>query len=136
MLRTFFAALMLAALLATPAAAQAPAPQAPPDWQPLSDPGAFMSFSWDRASVARDGDVFRVVVRVKARIVSPGPGHADFLTEIRCSDSRTRVVRTTNYGRNGEPIVDNRPKAKFRRIKSNSDEKLRAALCPAQTPQP
>lgn len=118
------------------AAAQAPAPQPAPDWQPLSDPGDFVSFSWDRASVVREGDVVRVVVRAKARIMSPGPGHADFLTEIRCPDSRTRVVRTTNYGRKGEPIVRNSLKAKFRRIKSDPDRTLHSAVCQAPTPTP
>ena len=123
-------------LLGSPAAAQAPSPQPAPDWQPLSDPGDFVSFSWDRASVVRVGDGVRVVVRVTARIISAGPGYADFLTEIRCADRRTRVVRTTNYGRKGEPIIENSPKAKFRQIKSETDKTLHAAICPASTPAP
>ena len=128
-----FASIALPAF-ATPAAAQAPVAKAAPNWQPLSDPGDFMSFSWDRASVVRDGDVVRVVVRLTPRIISPGPGYADFLTEITCSDSRTRVVRTTNYGLQGQPIVKDHPKAKFRGIKSDHDRTLHAALCPASTP--
>lgn len=119
---------LLAATLPGPGAAQ-PSAKPAQDWQLLSDPGAFMTFSWDRSRIARSGDVVQVVVRVKAAIVSPGPGHADFLTEIRCADSRSRIVRTTNYGRAGQPIVKNHPKAKFRPIKSPDTETIRAAVC-------
>ena len=120
---------MLAATSAWPGAAQPSAPTPAADWQLLSDPGDFMTFSWDRARIVRSGDVVQVVVRVKARIISAGPGHADFLTEIRCADARSRVVRTTNYGRNGAPIVKNHPKAKFRPIKAGFEQAIRAAVC-------
>lgn len=131
-MRSIVTLLVSLALPFAPASAQAPAP----DWQPLSDPADFISFSWDRASASREGDVVRVVVRVRARILSAGPGYADFLTEMRCADARTRIVRTTNYGRKGQPIVKNDAKAKFRRIKSDPDRILHAALCPASTPTP
>ena len=88
-----------------------------------------MTFSWDRARIVRAGDVVQVVVRVKAAMISAGPGHADFLTEIRCADARSRVVRTTNYGRTGQPIVENHPKAKFRPIKADYMKAIRAAVC-------
>ena len=120
---------IFAATSAWPCAAQPLAPQPAPDWQLLSDPGDFMTFSWDRARIVRSGDVVQVVVRAKARIISAGPGHADFLTEIRCADARSRVVRTTNYGRNGAPIVKNHPKAKFRPIKADYQQAIRAAVC-------
>jgi hypothetical protein len=118
------------ALIGAEAIAQAPALPSAPDWQPLTDPRHFISFSWDRASVVRDGDVVRAVVRVTPRIISAGPGYADFLTEIRCADRRSRVVRTTNYGRRGEPLIKNSVKAKFRHIKSDQDNILHAAVCP------
>jgi hypothetical protein len=127
---------LTSALLGSPAAAQTPGPQATPDWQPLSDPADFISFSWNRASVVRDADVVRAVVRVTPRIISPGPGYADFLTEIRCADRRTRVVRTTNYGRRGEPIIKNSLKAKFRRIEADHDKTLHAAVCLTSSPTP
>ena len=62
-------------------------------------------------------------------MISAGPGYADFLTEIRCADARSRAVRTTNYGRNGVPIVKNHPKAKFRPIKADHEKAIRAAVC-------
>src|SRR5687768_7013950 len=119
---------LLAATVASSAAAQPSASQPAPDWQLLNDPGAFMTFSWDRARIVRSGDVVQVVVRAKAAIISAGPGFADFLTEIRCADNRSRTVRTTNYGRAGQPIVKNHPKAKFRPIKADHEEAIRAGV--------
>ena len=115
--------------IALPAAAQESVRS--PDWQALTKPG-FVTYFWDRASTVRRGDVVQVMVRAKANIVSAGPGHGDWLTEISCADRRWRIVRTINYGRNNEAIVEATPKVRFRKIKPGYHEALRAAVCPAQ----
>ena len=123
------AAQLFASLILAASTAQAPPPERAPDWQLLNNPTEFVVFWWDRASVVRDGDIVRVVVRTKPRIVTPGPGYADFLTEIRCADRTSRIIRTTNYGMKGEPLVDDDAKAKFRKIDAPYAEKLRSSVC-------
>jgi hypothetical protein len=124
-------ALLLASLALafseTPVPAQTSQPAA--DWQALANPGDFVTFWWDRASLVHDGDVVRAVVRARAHVISPSGGYADLLTEIRCADRMSRVVRTTNYGRKGEPIAENHPKATFHKIETPFEEALRAAVC-------
>lgn len=119
----------LAASLAAPSLAQAPEPPRAPDWQPLSRSG-LIAMSWDRASVVRTGDLVQVVLRAE---LAPGIGAlapGDFLNEIRCSDARVRVIRTTNYTPDGEPLREGSPRARFERIRPGSDEeRVRAAVC-------
>src|SRR4051812_34866507 len=104
----------LAAIMApTPTRAQDRAASAvpAPDWQRLF-PGSNSpaTLSWDRASVAREGDLVRLVVRAEASFGAGQPSHGDFLYEFRCPDSKFRVVRTTNYTPAGEPLVEDTPR--------------------------
>lgn len=117
----------LAAFLAAaaPAFGQAPAP----DWAPLFAQTGPIRLAWDRANPVRRGDVVEVVIRATSHI-GANSGHADILTEIRCADRRARVVRVTNHGPDGVPAVEERPKAKFFKIKANTyHEIVRAAVC-------
>jgi hypothetical protein len=117
--------LALATFASVPAETRPPAP----DWQLLSR-NHLISMAWDRASLVRRGDVVEIVVRATADI-APRPSHGDFLTEIRCSDRRARIVRTTNYAPDGAALVEESPRAKFFRIKPNTyHETMRAAVCP------
>jgi hypothetical protein len=125
-----FAFLRPAALAAFLAAAPPAFGQAAePDWSPLFPQTRAITLAWDRAHPVRRGDVVEVVVRATTHIGARS-GHVDILTEIRCPDRRARIVRTTNYGPDGAPLVEDRPKAKFFKIKANTyHEIIRAAVC-------
>jgi len=123
----FFRTAALAALLAaaSPASGQATAP----DWSPLFAQTGPITLAWDRAHPVRRGDIVEIVVRATSHIGARS-GYADILTEIRCSDHRARIVRVTNHGPDAAPVVEDRPKAKFFRIKADTyHETIRAAVC-------
>lgn len=137
-MRILLAALSLlgaiAGLCPAPGRAQEPsaAPAPAPDWQPLFPAGGNrpMGLSWDRASVARSGDVVRLTVRAEANFQLAASNHGDFLYEFRCPDRRWRVIRTTNYTPAGEPLVEEAPNARFAPIRAGTwMETIRAAVC-------
>ncbi len=126
-----FSLFALALLTPNPALAQESAQARAVDWQPLPSPGgnSMLSISWDRGSVVREADLARATVRVSTTMIAGG-GHGDFLFEIRCSDSRSRVIRSTNYTPAGAPLVEESPRARFERIRPGTYvETLRAAIC-------
>ena len=127
MLHAVFRPAALAALLAAapPAFGQAAAP----DWSPLFAQTGAITLAWDRANPIRRGDVVEIVVRATSHIGARS-GHADIFTEIRCADRRARIIRVANHGPDGPGPVEERPKAKFFKIKANTyHETIRAAVC-------
>lgn len=99
---------------------------APPDWQVVRRDAVEVT-SWDRAGVVRDGDLVQVPVKTEFAFIG---GYGVFIFEIRCSDSRFRVIRTYSHQPDGEVLTEETPRTRFGRIhRDSSDQRIRDAVC-------